>query len=75
VNMSDIEKIQHETLAKVETANDMDSLDAIRVAAIGKKGEISLLLKTLGKMTPEERNVQGPIINGARTVVADAKRR
>ncbi len=70
--MSDIENIQNDYLARVGAAADIESLDTIRVDAIGKKGEISLLLKTLGKMTPEERNLQGPIINGARTMIADA---
>lgn len=70
--MSDIEAIQNTYLEQIVAAADGDALEAIRVAALGKKGEISLLLKTLGKMTPEERQVEGPKINGARQAVADA---
>ncbi len=70
--MSDIETIKNKYLTEVNAAEDGDTLEAIRVAALGKKGEISLLLKTLGKMTPEERQSEGPKINGARTAVADA---
>ena len=35
----------------------------MRVAALGKKGSISALLTTLGKMTPDERKTQGAAIN------------
>ena len=70
--MSDIEAIKDKYLEQVGAASDGDALEAIRVAALGKKGEISLLLKTLGKMTPEERQSEGPKINGARQAVADA---
>mgnify|MGYP005991617911 CR=1 FL=1 len=70
--MSDIETIKDKYLTEIGAAADGDALEAIRVAALGKKGEISLLLKTLGKMTPEERQSEGPKINGARQAVADA---
>lgn len=70
--MSDIDAIKDKYLTQVSAASDGDALEAIRVAALGKKGEISLLLKTLGKMTPEERQAEGPKINGARQAVADA---
>ena len=64
--MSDIEAIKENYLGQIAAASDGDALEGIRVAALGKKGEISLLLKTLGKMTPEERQSEGPKINGAR---------
>ena len=70
--MSDIEAIRDRYLEQIGAAADGDALEAIRLAALGKKGEISLLLKTLGQMTPEERQQQGPKINGARQAVADA---
>ena len=47
---------------------------AVRVAALGKKGAVSELLKTLGAMTPEERKEQGPLINGLRDRVAGRDR-
>ena len=40
------------------------ALEAVRVAALGKSGSVSALLKTLGAMTPDERKQQGPLING-----------
>ncbi|MCJ8191185.1 phenylalanine--tRNA ligase subunit alpha [Sphingomicrobium aestuariivivum] len=57
---------------KVAKAGDLAALDAIRVEALGKQGEITQLLKTLGKMDPETRKVEGPKIQGARQSVADA---
>jgi phenylalanyl-tRNA synthetase alpha chain len=65
------EHLQSELLAEIATA-DLDALEAIRVRALGKQGSITLLLKTLGGMSPEERQVQGPVIQGMRAAVADA---
>ena len=62
----------NETLAAIDAADDADALEAIRVAALGKKGWVSALLKTLGGMSPEERQVEGPKIQGTRAAVADA---
>ena len=70
--MSDIETVKAGYVAEIGSAADISALEDIRVRALGKKGEISALLKTLGKMTPEERQVEGPKINGAREAVADA---
>ena len=59
-------------LDQITRADDLDALEAVRVAALGKSGSITALLKTLGKMSAEERQVEGPRINGLRTQVADA---
>ena len=47
-------------------------VEAIRLEALGKKGWLSQLLKTLGAMDPDERREQGPRIQGLRTRVAEA---
>jgi phenylalanyl-tRNA synthetase alpha chain len=70
--MTDIATLQTETLAAIAAAGDLDALEAIRVAALGKQGSVSALLKTLGSMSPEERQVQGPAINGLREYVSEA---
>ncbi len=70
--MTDIAALQSEILEKIFAAEDEAALDAIRVAALGKKGTVSELLKALGGMSPEERKVQGPLFNGLRDSVADA---
>lgn len=55
--------------AAIDAAADEPALDAVRVQALGKKGAISALLASLGKMTPEERKEQGPAINGLKTEI------
>jgi phenylalanyl-tRNA synthetase alpha chain len=65
-----IAQLEAEILAAIEAANDPAALEAVRVAALGKSGSISELLKSLGKMSPEERREQGPQINGLRDRVA-----
>ncbi len=70
--MDDIDILKDRYLHEVAAASDLDALEAVRVAALGKKGAISEKLKTLGKMSPEERQTQGPPIQAARGAVADA---
>ena len=70
--MSDLETLSRSILNEIGHASDEPALETIRVAALGKKGSVSELLKTLGSMTPEERQVQGPAINGLKNCVADA---
>lgn len=62
--MSDIAKLEAEILAAIAAAQDEAALEAVRVAALGKSGSVSALLKTLGAMSPDERREQGPLING-----------
>ncbi len=58
--------------ARIADAPDTAALEAIRVEALGKTGTVSALLKSLGAMSPDERRVQGPAINGLRDRVAAA---
>ncbi|WP_218850249.1 MULTISPECIES: phenylalanine--tRNA ligase subunit alpha [Sphingomonas] len=57
---------------QINRSETLDQLEALRVAALGKNGSITALLKTLGGMSPEERQSQGPRINGLREAVAGA---
>ncbi|MBX7541397.1 phenylalanine--tRNA ligase subunit alpha [Qipengyuania sphaerica] len=70
--MTDLATLQSDALARIDGATDADALEALRIEYLGKQGSISALMKTLGKMTPEERQEQAPKIQGARTAVADA---
>ncbi len=70
--MSDLGKLESETLAAVAAAADEAALENVRVTALGKKGSISALLATLGKMAPDERKVQGAAINAVKDKVTDA---
>src|ERR1700694_603643 len=70
--MSDLMTLEQTILADVAAAGDEAALEAVRVAALGKKGSISALLSTLGKMSPDERKSQGAAINLAKDTVSQA---
>ena len=69
--MDDIEQQKAALLAAVATA-DAAALEAVRVGALGKSGTITALLKTMGRLSPEERQTQGPRIHGLREAVTAA---
>jgi phenylalanyl-tRNA synthetase alpha chain len=69
--MTDIDALEARLLDDIEAAGEV-ALEAIRVAALGKKGTISLQLKMLGSMSPQERQVMGPKLNGLKAAVTDA---
>ena len=70
--MSDLSALERETLAAIESAPDENTLEAARVAALGKKGSISALLATLGKLAPDERRTRGAAINALKDQVTEA---
>jgi phenylalanyl-tRNA synthetase alpha chain len=70
--MSDLPAAERDILDAVEKAADEAALESVRVSALGKKGIVSELLKTLGTMTPEARREQGPIINGLKERITAA---
>jgi phenylalanyl-tRNA synthetase alpha chain len=70
--MSDLEAITTAALAAVEVARDLPALDQVRVQYLGKKGELTQQLKSLGKLSSEERPAAGAAINAAKVVVAAA---
>ncbi|MEN9392695.1 MAG: phenylalanyl-tRNA ligase subunit alpha [Pseudomonadota bacterium] len=69
--MTDIATLQNQILSAIDAATTPDALEAVRIDALGKQGSVSALLKTLGQMSPEERQVQGPVINGLREAVTN----
>jgi phenylalanyl-tRNA synthetase alpha chain len=70
--MTEIASLQSDILAQVAASNDEAALEAVRVAALGKKGSVSELLKSLGGMSPDERKINGPLLNGLRDAVTEA---
>ena len=70
--MTDIATLQTELISAVESADTLEALEAVRISALGKQGSVSGLLKTMGGMSPEERQTQGPIINGLREGITAA---
>ena len=57
--MTDTAQLEQQILAEVAAAGDEAALEAVRVAALGKIGSVTALLKTLGTLPPEERKTQG----------------
>ena len=70
--MSDLTDQKTASLAAIADAATLDALEGERVAALGKKGWVSLALKTLGGMSPEERADAAPVIQAVRAEIADA---
>ncbi|MEH0075941.1 phenylalanine--tRNA ligase subunit alpha [Pannonibacter sp. Pt2] len=69
--MSDIDSLYSEISAAIAAAATEAALEEVRIAALGKKGSISELMKTLGSMSPEERQSKGPALNSLKTRVTD----
>src|ERR1700748_1636124 len=63
---TDIDQLQGDLLSAIAAAPGLEGLETCRVHALGKAGSVTGLLKTLGGMSPEERQVQGPRIHGLR---------
>jgi len=61
-----------QALARIAEAQDLDTLEKLRVEFLGKQGSISALLKTLGAMSPEQRQDEGPRIHALRESVTAA---
>ncbi|MGV0816834.1 phenylalanine--tRNA ligase subunit alpha [Martelella sp. AMO21009] len=70
--MSDLDDLKTKLMDEIAAASDEAAIETVRVNAIGKKGSVSELLKTLGKMDPEERKTRGAAINALKTEVSDA---
>jgi phenylalanyl-tRNA synthetase alpha chain len=70
--MTDLAALETELLGAVAAAADEGALEAVRVAAVGRSGSISSLLKTLGTLPPEERKERGAAINGLKDRVTAA---
>jgi len=70
--MSDLDRLRSDLLARIAAAADLPALEGERVAALGKQGSVTQLLKTLGGMTPNQRQSQGPPIHALREAVTEA---
>jgi phenylalanyl-tRNA synthetase alpha chain len=70
--VENLEALKEEALNLVNSADDLSILDQVRVDYLGKKGQLTALLKTLGKLSNEERPAAGAKINEAKQQVQDA---
>lgn len=68
--MTDIAELESSNLARIDSAADLAALDEARVAILGKSGNVTLLARTLGSVSLEERKVLGPQINQMRDRLA-----
>ena len=70
--MENLEDLKSRLSAQIEAAADLKELDALRVAALGKKGAVTEKLKTLGSLSPEERIVAGKELNLLKNAIETA---
>ena len=62
----ELQRIKAEALDAIKGAANQQALQDIRVKYLGKKGEVTALLKGLGKLSPEERPKAGALVNAVR---------
>ena len=67
-----LEQIRLSTLEQLSAASDMAELDAIRVKVLGKKGDLTAVLKQMGGLSAEERPVMGQMANAVRAELEEA---
>lgn len=67
-----MDDLREKYLAAIAGAGDEAALEELRVRAVGKKGELSLRMRELGKMTPEERKQAGPRLNALKDEINSA---
>ena len=70
--MSAITELQQQALAAIQAAGSLQQLDELRVRYLGKKGEVTAQLKSLGSMEPEQRKAFGQAVNAARDALNEA---
>ncbi|MEM6676614.1 MAG: phenylalanine--tRNA ligase subunit alpha [Pseudomonadota bacterium] len=70
--MQDLDPVRTKYMSEVEAAGDEAAIEAVRVAALGRKGEISLMMRELGKMSAEERQTAGPALNALKDALNTA---
>ena len=67
-----LESIRHSALEAIAATRTGAELEALRVKYLGKKGELTAVLKQMGKLSPEERPVMGQMANDVRAALEQA---
>ena len=66
-----LENIRQQAMASLEAAADLAALEELRVKLLGKKGELTAVLKLMGKLSAEERPVMGQLANSVRAAIEE----
>ena len=64
-----LEEIRANAARELAEASDSQALESLRVKYLGKKGEVTAILKQMGKLSPEERPVIGQLANEVRAFI------
>jgi phenylalanyl-tRNA synthetase alpha chain len=64
--------LKSELLHAIAEASDLDKLEEVRVAALGRKGRVAELMQALGSLPPEERKAYGQVVNSLKTSIGEA---
>ena len=64
-----LEKLRADALTEIDSADGLDNLNDLRVKLLGKKGELTALLKSMKEIPPEERPAFGQLVNDARAAI------
>jgi phenylalanyl-tRNA synthetase alpha chain len=67
-----MDELRNKYLSLIASAADEATLEDVRIAAMGKQGEVALQMRELGKMSPEERMVAGPALNALKDEINSA---
>ena len=67
-----LEQIKENALKELRECPDLKALDGLRVKYLGKKGELTAILKQMGKLSAEERPVIGQVANEVRQTLEEA---
>ncbi|MCI8948886.1 MAG: phenylalanine--tRNA ligase subunit alpha [Lachnospiraceae bacterium] len=66
-----LEKIKSEALAKIDASDALEKLNEIRIAYLGKKGELTSVLKSMKNVAPEDRPKVGQMVNDVRVLIEE----
>ena len=66
-----MQELRENALQAINQAVDMETLEALRVKYLGKKGELTAILKQMGKLSAEERPVMGQLANSVRAAIEE----
>ena len=67
-----LEAISKQTIAKIQEINSVQELNDLRVKVLGKKGELTEILRGMKDLSPEERPVVGALVNSVRDEIENA---